>query len=224
MADMPLLRIPRQHVAPLLELANLPEDAFEGLVAVLAAEPPVIDRQELLRKLDNDRPELGLKASELLDALLSLDLLRASRGWSSEQAAIAVGQASGLPEEIDRSVLQQRLARCLGVPSLSATAKAIDVITSNERLLIGSRIYTEIRPIFADDPREQVLAVALLHTLELSYTTPSGRNDTFYVALDDEDVAQLSLVVERAQAKAENLRAWLQGADMKVVDLGEEAE
>jgi hypothetical protein len=52
--------------------------------------------------------------------------------------------------------------------------------------------------------------------LKLSYYQDDRAID-FYLALDDDDIAELEAVLQRAKAKTQSLSTLLQSANMKIV-------
>ena len=93
-------------------------------------------------------------------------------------------------------------------PSISTTAKAIDVSNRGERVVVDSRITSDIRPVFSDTttgPGEPLSAV-LLHTLRLECT---GEFQHHHFVLATSELVRLGRVVERALAKEKLLRGAL---------------
>jgi hypothetical protein len=207
MADASRLRIPERHSGTIGSLLSLSEEDFERLLAALGTEPPVLEADEVTERVSTELPELA-DADALVELLFVLHLIRQSRDLSVEEFGPVLREAGGMPDdESARERLAERILQALAVPTLKLTAKAVDLVVSNERTLRSARIVTELRPVFEDDPAVEPRAGVLVHRLELSYMGPDGEWGAFHVAMDDEDVTHLLRTAARAQAKAETMTA-----------------
>jgi len=80
------------------------------------------------------------------------------------------------------------------------------------------RILTDVRPVFEPSAPEAAPAGAVIvHTLKISYRGDNSAKD-FFVALDSEDVRQLTEQLERARSKAESLKSVLKAAEVPYID------
>jgi hypothetical protein len=207
MADVSRLRIPERHSSTIGTLLDLSDENFERLLAALGTEPPVFEADELTERVAAQLPEL-IDAEAVVELFVVLHLIRQSRDLSVEEFGAVLREAGGMPDdESARERVSERLVQALAVPTLRLTAKAVDLVVSNERTLRSTRIVTELRPVFGDDPADEPRAGVLVHRLELSYVGPDGEWTTFHVAMDDEDVSQLQAAAVRAQAKAHTMTA-----------------
>jgi hypothetical protein len=151
--------------------------------------------------------------------LLALDLLRNERDETPRETAEALRDATGMPgDDAQKEVAVERIGRLLGSPALRTSGKALDLLYSNERNFVGSRIVSDIRPIFGDDAAEVPSAVVIAHRLEVEYVDPAGHNRTLQFALDHEDLATLRSTVERAQTKASVMESLVERAGLAVAN------
>jgi hypothetical protein len=147
---------------------------------------------------------LGVDGEELLSAVLSLHSLHATHGWSLDDIADSVSGSDrvDVDNEQTRSNLRERLRSFLANQTLRDLSKATELTAEREHLFHLSRIITDIRPVFADDPMEKPEAAVVIHTLRLQYfDTNDGQSRTFEIALSRQDVRTLEDTCKRALAK-----------------------
>jgi len=219
MAEPAGLRVPSRHVGPLTEFAALDDDAAQRVLSVLQEDPPIVDADIVERRLAEDAPALS-RPDEFLGALISIDLLRSSHEWSSEQVAAGVSASNDLDLDSEaRERLRERLIAALGLPSLSATAKALDLASAHERLLHISRVVTDLRPVFAQEVESRPVGAVLTHSLELTFFGNRGQLETLFMGMDDAALARLANAVKRAEAKSLGLRKFATETGLEIVDV-----
>jgi hypothetical protein len=156
-------------------------------------------------------------ASGLIEALVAIYLLKSTHGWSSDETAVQISQAYGLPSDPDiRRQIKANLPPLLDSVGFITAAKTTDIMFANERTHNAARIITEVRPVFDEDLEAPPLAAVVVHQLELSYFE-NGETKTFYTVLDDGDLEQLKSVVERAQQKSSSIQTFFDKAGIKAL-------
>jgi len=100
------------------------------------------------------------------------------------------------------------LERLLNVPSITATAKALDLSYDFARLCMATRILTDIRPVFGEEngKKTEIIGTTITQTLRIEYNSPVGNEQTISFALDLDDIKQLMASCEEAIYKAETAR------------------
>jgi len=110
----------------------------------------------------------------------------------------------------------ERIKRLLSIEDLAVAAKG-DVLTAeHERTLHGLRILTDARPIFGNDVQKPPDAIAIGHMLKLTFHR-GGRLEEEFFALDEDDLRSLKEAVQRAEVKANSLRAALAKSQLRVL-------
>jgi hypothetical protein len=212
------LRVPTAQVAAFEAIRDLPETDFGNLVAVFRAAQSG-DVAALRRNVESAVPLLTGTAEAVIDMLISVTVLRNQRRETPQQTAVALEQAVGMPgDDAQREVIGSRLASLLATRALAVTGKAVDLLYSNERNFLRSRIVTEIRPIFGDDPSEAPEAAIFAHRLEIEFVDPAGHERTLQFALDQEDLADLKATVERADVKSVITREFIERSGLMVAN------
>ena len=96
------------------------------------------------------------------------------------------------------------VTRLLSSASVRLTSKALDISYDFERLFVGGRFVTSIRPVF-DETREHIVGGAIVQTLRLAYLAGTGEENTLSIALDRADIVRLMKSCEVALAKGQEL-------------------
>jgi hypothetical protein len=118
---------------------------------------------------------------------------------------------------MDQGTFSKRLRAILESLPLATSAKALNLLFESERHLVGTRIITDIRPIFGDDPSEIPAASVITHSLRLQYHEGNGLRELF-VAMDPRDIRMLSEALNRAMRKEETLKKFLQETTIRNID------
>lgn len=223
MITMPSLKVPSRYHAAIKQMAQLSSDELSSIQEFIrtteypydvgsSSESPGTDNQinkayssiiefitslfYLLQGGSSRKPEEvgdGIK-----DYLLSSDIL----GKGSDEKAMQLS-------DYISSVLKM-------TSPAKAFAKASIVRTDYERVFHGSRILTDIRPIFHDiDSLPATIAIS--HNLKLTYMHNNNMEE-FFVVLDDADLEKLTESLLRAQAKSKLLKDWSISSSLKVLD------
>jgi hypothetical protein len=191
-------------------LIALPEANLQQLYEALADAEPfqrVGSLQALVQETypDDQRAE----ARRLAPALLSL--CGQLRGTPARKLADLASRSADLalkPAEQDR--LRERLMPLLASPALFSTANAIDLVTQHARNFRDARVYLDVRPAFASDVEEEPSGAVLIATLQLQTWDREGNDESFYIALDENDLSDLHKAVERARTKTRVLTEMLE--------------
>jgi hypothetical protein len=211
---------------------NIPDRNREGLSTLLAMDPETFDHLviglraqptgwKLVTRLQRDinlpNVDQGV-AEKVVPSVISLHIVRANREASLDEFVDDVSEAIGTFDPVGRSKeSKQRLRTILDIQSLYVSAKAYIVLADHQRTARGIKILTDVRYVFQANPEEEPFGAVIVHTLKLSYHENEDHKE-FYIALDDDDLARLRGVLDRADAKANILARKLN--DAKVPYLG----
>ena len=89
--------------------------------------------------------------------------------------------------------------------AIAITAKARAVAAEQHNVFCGVKIYSDIRPIFSA-AADSIPGALVLHNLKIRYHQ-SGEQKEIYFALENSELNDLRMAVERAEKKAKQLRA-----------------
>lgn len=201
--------MPPAHRARLVELSALEQAKAERLVQALAAAPQFGPVNAMIRAVRAALDTTSESAGRLVVTLLSVAVQVEPPEWPVERIIDEVARSPDLDiADSDRTRLADLLGRLVTLPALVSSAKASDVIIEHEHLFTSARVLTDIRPVFVGPATEQPTGAVIVHMLKIEHATGDEVN-SFFVALDDEDLRTLGSVIERALAKSKSIGAVL---------------
>lgn len=215
--DPMAFRVPAQYRDVFRGLRDMPDEAAEAVVSAMSSAPPFSPTKALVSRADEalSAAEVEATGQMLVAAVMSARSQLALHLETPESLAesIASGADVGTEDTAVRERFRDRLIGLLNADAIRTTTVAADIMVEHERPYQSARTYTDIRPVFADDPSEVPSGAVIVSMLQVSYWTTEG-NGEMYFALDPQDLMQLRDVVERALAKTETLRGFLESAGL----------
>lgn len=186
-----------------------PSLLIEDLASTLASQIQVLTEEEVIN---------------ILEALISLFNFRDYSGISIDKLIEGISQAIQEDEEFPKiydeqeQEFERRLATFLEFDTvLNVTSKAIDVVRDHERIFTGSRILTDMRPIFESEVEKGPAGVAIVHMLKIEYVDLDGKHE-FFVALNSIDLDQLRQQLDRADRKEKAIAVMLNKANISYLN------
>jgi hypothetical protein len=224
------LTLPDYYVPGIRGLIALTGAQANELISALQAERPIYyqPRQlanHLASKTSIDLPVLV----EIITALAGLYTGRQITGLSVSdfsEAAFEAAEGKGLkpPEPQSWASFKANLVELLKLEGAIAIAsKAHSIVTEQDKIFLDTRILSDLRPVFKDDPEAPPSAVAIIHTLRIHYQQ-TGELKSFFVAMDDEDLKKLKDALDRAQKKSATLRSVAGSGNIPLIDIGGEPQ
>lgn len=222
---MATLRIPRENEKGLKKLNTLNDDAIRELVSALRDVSPVLSSVGLSSKVASKIDTVPRSdIDEIVGVLLPIYLLRERQEISTPEIAEDVCQAMDRSndEELrlsgqNRDRFKRHLIELLDVESVRVGAKGLEVLFENQHSFIGARVVTEVRPIFGSNLEDTPTGALIVHMLKLTYQE-RGQEKDFFIALDATDVSTLRDTLDRADTKANTLKAFLERTRVSYVD------
>jgi hypothetical protein len=210
---MPEMRIPEEQRKSLVTLARLSEDQIKELLTVAETLPAATT----IFKDFSDQAFEKLKAIDrnevkgLLETLFTLHMVRTYYDMSVEEfltdVIAALGKQGQELTQENRAYLAKSLAQLLGVKSLAISAKAQGLQREHLLVLHDARIICDLRPVF-ESPADFPIGFVVAYTLHIVFHKGPHHED-IYFALDENDIAKLKTVVERAQTKTSSLKSLM---------------
>lgn len=221
-----LKKVPERYEEALAKIRRLDDESIQELLAALQKVPNTINTNSLSLAVAEQVDTIAASdVEEVVSALIFFYSYRNHFGAGSTDAARDIvraleendsGESKLSPEEL--ATFEDRLARLLDVGRFHDTARAGELLLENEHSLLEARIVTDLRPVFERDHPEAVPKGALVvHMLKIVFRADNTTKN-FFVALDTNDVRELMEQLERADAKAESLKAILGGAGVSYID------
>lgn len=220
------LKIPKRYEEALAKIRQLDDESVQELLAALQKVPNTINTNSLSLAVAEQVDTIAASdVEEVVSALIFFYSYRNHFEAGSTDAARDIvkaleennsGESKLSSEEL--ATFEDRLARLLDVSRFHDTARAGELLLENEHSLLEARIVTDLRPVFEHDHPEAVPKGALVvHMLKIVFRA-DDTNKKFFVALDTNDVRELMEQLERADAKAESLKAVLGAAGVSYID------
>lgn len=221
-----VLSIPRRQYAAFKKLAGLSEQQFGDLVKGLNDAPPSVSPlrlSERLSRLVTSIPPEDINGFVVM--LCGLYPAKENNRKSAEQIAIDIKDTllddmkPGFDSE-KIALIERRMRALLSIDkAIAVTAKALDVVTEHNNVFCGSKIYSDIRPIFSADA-DSIVGGVIVHNLNVSYHQGSDHKE-FFAALEDDDLVELKEAIDRAEKKSKQLKATLQKSGVHCLDDGD---
>lgn len=214
---MSSITLPKKSYEALQDLIHLDDAFFTALLKALLTAKPILSARKFCSQIGAafEKPDQE-KIKRIVDELLTIAVTRDSTDGSPEEIAEIVSNAvrDGDAEEFsisdeDEKILRERITKVFSeTPILGLITKAQDVLTEHQHVFYSARIFTDVRPVFAESG-DTVDAVGLVHNLAIHYGKGTDHDD-FYVALDTMDIQALRKALDRAEMKEKALRALIQ--------------
>lgn len=220
---MPTLTIPDRYTDGLAKIMSLSAEQV-GAVVLALQHANIGTQREMATLLVGALPDFQPDAIKAIaGALRSLYAVRTSMDLSLEDfvgsLVSAIHQNDQLkPEDASGlSGLEKTLPELLGVHPLTVLSKARDLRVDFQNTFCDSRVITDMRPVFDAEVKQDPIGFVLTHTLKLEYHDQGGEHVKIHIALDKDDIDQLSLVLRRAKDKAETLSRVAAKSGLKIL-------
>lgn len=206
------VRVPDRFASSFAQLGEVPDEEFDAFVTSLTDARPTLHAEALSASVHTSAPTLGHEGVKgLVAALVSLVGLARMNEWGADEAARIVADSENVstgPAERD-DALARRLAAILSTRSIALLGKAMDMGTEHDRVMISTRILTDLRPVFNSDVDEAPGGALLTHTLKIEFVHDAGTVGNIYVAMDEDDIANLRALLDRADQKGATLKGMI---------------
>jgi hypothetical protein len=214
----------KQLLIGLETIKGLTEEQEKALTTVFSVIKPSLFIDTFISDVASNATSVGKdKIGVIIRTLCSLYTGVSVKGLSSAEFVDDVIDSfnEGKEKRIsskEKKSFSDRLARFLSFEnSLGITSKAWEVMTEHGLVYCDSRILTDIRPVFENDPNKKPNHCVLVHTLRLSCHENRNTHRELFIAMDETDLYELAGVVDRAIRKGETLHQCL--VDAKMTDM-----
>lgn len=225
---MAMFSIPKEHQRVIADLARLSSTERSDLLNVLRNIKPSLDADHLVEQISESLSLSEERIKGIISLIYSLYSVADYLERTPDQIAADVletikaadsGELSELTEDAQAAVQEFVYEALTLYNSLGISAKALRLARQHERIFLRAEIYTDLRPVFRiDDPEVRPAAAVLTHTLKLEYLQ-DGDNRTVFIALDNQDLAQLQETLDRAAKKHKALCAAFENSEVMILEL-----
>lgn len=224
---MLVMPIPDQFIAGALTLLKIEQEAFDSLMAQLNSQQARAGLQRFAETIAVSFGS-GTPLAQIIDFLLFLGYQRQVLGDPVSiadyatiiQRSLSTRGVVGTPEQWTRftSVITEFLS---AKGSLGLSFKANLLLTQNERNFAQINILSDVRTVFDEETVEHPIAAVIVHVLKIAYLEAGTRKE-FFVGLDDGELEEMKLAIDRAQKKSKVLRQMVANAGVTCLVENEE--
>ena len=220
------LRVPEQQIVHIRKFLELPDDKIAEFLDVLANAGLKYNVYDLSDEVSGRIELPGDLTFGVVRVLASLYLTRDVEStpietFVDQEVFVALKEAetfSGKNVEAQWAKLRKFLIAALSLDStLGTAAKAGPTQTQHERIFVGARILTDVRPIFHLNVSEKPESAVINHMLRIIQRDNFGHKADQYFALDSNDIRTLKAVIDRALKKEETLKSLMKDSGVTVL-------
>ncbi|MEI9919542.1 MAG: hypothetical protein WDO14_12155 [Bacteroidota bacterium] len=218
---MSAYRIPAQHVKGFKEFVQLSKGDREKIVLIVTT----LNVGNSTNIADEISSQLGLqaeKSKQIALAITSLLIAKDRLGDSSTAFVKAIVEAfynqTNEPRH-DENELKLQLQQIVeGEEGFKLQLKARVLAFEREKLTENFRILTDLRPVFEDRDGGSIKGSVIIHSLRIDFIENATRQRAVF-ALDENDLTELSKLVQRAQEKQKALKKRMEGSGLNIIDI-----
>lgn len=207
------LQIPAEGYKGLEILQGLQPEALQEFVSALNRAPLTFDREDLFTSVKEAvskivPDDLHLLFKTIFSLHVTYSYSRRKLNIFLDDVVNAVKTSDEYAEifsSTDWIKFREMLETLFAIAPLACLAKAADIVAEHACIFSGSRVLTDIRPVFGAD-EATLSALFISHNLKLAYYD-EGEEHELFLALDDDDIEKLIETLQRAQKKAKTIKA-----------------
>ncbi len=218
--------VPQQQIDHIRKFLELSDDKIKGFLDALATAGPQFNVSDLSGVV-SARLELPRDLTEGVVGVLA-SLYRTREGQDTpietfvdQEVSAALKKARVFSEKnVDAqwAKLRKFLIAALSLEGIVGTAaKAGYVLTQHERIFVGARILTDVRPIFHSNVSEKPDSSVIIHMLRITQRDDYGNQADQYFALDSNDIRAVKKLIDRALKKEETLKSLMKDSGVTVL-------
>ena len=220
------LRVPDKQIDHIKKFLELPDDKIEGFLDALAKAGPQFNYYDLSEEV-SVRLEISRHLIEgIVQVLASLYRTRDGQNtpietFLDQEVYVALKKAETFSEkkaDAEWAKLRKFFIEALSLErTVGTAAKAGYILTQHERIFVGARILTDVRPIFHLNVSEKPESAVIVHMLRIAQRDNYGNQADQYFALDSNDIRDLKALIDRALEKEETLKGLMKDSGVTVL-------
>ncbi len=215
---MPPIDPPKQYIEAFRALARMPDNDFEVLSELIAdnvnrSAGRIIEKQA--------KEHLGIdSADELIPAMRSIVSFNEFQPTSLAEliSNIAESDSLALGDE-DRARFTSRLTALVVDGPIQKLQKGHQLALDYRDVVVGTRIVTDVRPVFGEDIDYGPHAALISHILRID-SQQENQIESYFFVMEEQDLYTLQHAVERALVKAAALKTWVTSNNVQYIEMG----
>lgn len=217
------IRIPEHQLEAFGRLLRLSSSEWDAVINALQKATPAIPMDDFSENVASHLGVLAGRAKDVVLVLASMLSLRDNFPAPVEKLLDELRNAARSKElkfsEDEWNCFATHLRKFFAAETaLETVAKAQNVTYEEQRILIDSRIITDLRPVFRQQIGSKPEAFIVTHALRIAYHE-NEQTKEMYFALDKEDLKKLHDVVARAIQKEATLKNVVKSTTVPVLDV-----
>jgi len=197
-------------------IATLPEQTFQALMSALKTIPLEIRQHRVFPDVTVPGLEEG-QTQAILQTVFGMVIGRAQpRVTVADAVEGLVDSVSRLIKDDQIETFRRRATEILSLEALDLITRANNVLLEHSCTYSNARIISDIRAVFGDDVTRQPEAAVIVHMLNIVYYS-AGRRENMSVALDEKDIDNFIIVLERARSKNNTLKETIKKINLQYI-------
>lgn len=169
---------------------------------------------------ENLHQDMGISEEDLrkiISLIFSLHRSKQVSGYSSEKIVDDLLEAltETNNEKLTSEHCKEYLLKVMSIDRVSSTVNALNAAYSREKILLGTEIITDVRPIFEHNEFTDLL---IIHNLKIEYGEPGKPRSAIYLALDRDDLSKLRDSIKNAESREEAIKSKLSSAGVTFIN------
>ncbi len=120
----------------------------------------------------------------------------------------------------NRETVKAKLTKLLSANAFAIISKVEDLGSEGQRILYGSRVLTDLRPVFREAPSDAPVGLIVVHTIKLEYHTFDYKHEDIYIVASESELRDMQDAITRALKKSETLQATFRDTGIAFLDSG----
>ncbi|WP_420437344.1 hypothetical protein [Candidatus Poriferisodalis sp.] len=215
---MPPIEPPEQYIEAFRALARMPDNDFEVL-SELIADNVNRSAERIIAKQAKER--LGMNsADDLIPAMRSMVSFSELQATSLADIISDIAESDSLDlDNEDRATFTTRLGALVVDGPIQRLQKGHQLALDYRDVILGTRIVTDIRPVFGEDIDDGPHAALISHILRID-SQQENQSESYFFAMEEQDLYILQHAVGRALAKAAALKTWMASNKVQRIEMG----
>jgi hypothetical protein len=198
-------------------LSKLNESAFEKIIETVSSIPPNLSISKAIKKADISID--GVTKDEFQDVLTLAFSIKNFSERSKRSIPSIIEDINELAKlGSDSAAFEKYLTTLLSNRDVRRWQKALSLVSEHERILLETRLFTDARPVYVEEPDEEPDAFVMFHMLRVTYREDFEQKE-IYLALDSDDLFELKANVERAIKKRGSVAAKIRQSGTSLFDM-----
>ncbi|MBK8221027.1 MAG: hypothetical protein IPK73_08395 [Candidatus Obscuribacter sp.] len=226
---MSFLRVPKEAIPAIQTLITLDQDTWSSFLSELSTPGEFVSVESFQDSI-NSRNIPVPTVTQIVQLIYGLRMVAEDTGMPvSAIASTVVKSLKNMESFLETSEKEWKLLtvriEAMLEPSLplSILVRAKNLIEDNPHSFSGSRVITDIRPVFGKSADGAPVAFTIVHSLKIKYAENFEQKE-FFVVMDGKDLDVLQETLNRARVKAESIERTLASTGVRLLNIsGEEA-